>query len=244
MIMNHMVQFMKQLSGKISPAVYTVVQGQTGAAQVAFLRQLQRELKKEQVLEIPLDQLNIVVFDLETTGFYPDKGDRILSIGAVKMSGERVLESQSFYSLVYNEKEPSEEITKLTGITGKDISTAPKIEDVLNQFYKFVQSATLVAHHANHEKAFMQHATWTVLRTHFQHRILDTSFLTKIVCPEVELVSLDDCLTHFNIDVNGRHHALRDARMTAELWAKNVQQAKAKGFLHLKDIYNQLAKLR
>ncbi|MGO4890033.1 exonuclease domain-containing protein [Anaerobacillus sp. MEB173] len=244
MVMNHMVQLMKQLSGKIGSNVYTAVQGQTGAAQVAFLRQLQREIKKENVLEKPLDELNVVVFDLETTGFFPNKGDQILSIGAVKMCGEVVIEDESFYSLVYSEKEPSEEITQLTGITPKDVQDAPKLKDVLEQFYKFVNSDTLVAHHAHHEKSFMQHATWTMLRTHFQHRVLDTSFLTKVVNPGLDLVTLDDWLNHFGIECNGRHHALQDALMTAKLWSKNIYEAKEKGFSHLTDVYTHIAKMR
>lgn len=244
MIVNHMVQLVKQLSGKISPNVYTSVQGQTGAAQVAFLRQLQRESKRENVLETPLCDLKVVVFDLETTGFNPHNGDQILSIGAVKIQGEEVSESETFYSLVHCEQELSEELIMLTGITRSEISIAPKLQDVIEKFYYFIKSDTLVAHHANHEKQFMQHATWNLLRTHFQHRILDTSFLLKVIEPNQKMVSLDDCLEYFNIDIVGRHHALQDSLMTAKLWSESLKRAQKMGFTCLHDIYTQLAKLR
>ncbi|WP_078556231.1 exonuclease domain-containing protein [Bacillus alkalicellulosilyticus] len=243
MVMNQMVQFMKQLSGKLSPNVYTSVQQQNSASQVAFLRQLQRELKREDVLEIPLEQLQVVVFDLETTGFYPDKGDRILSIGAVKMNGLEILEDE-FYSLVHSEEAPSPEIEQLTGISKDQLVEAPPLQEVLESFYKFINRDTLVAHHARHEKNFMQHATWAVTRTSFQHRIVDTSFLTKIVSPEAELVTLEDCCHHHGIEITTRHHALADAIMTAKLWSENVKLIKEMGFKHLSDVYSALAKMK
>ncbi len=100
MVMNSMVQLMKQLSGKLSPTIYTSLQQQSGAERLSHLRQIQRELKKEDVLDIDLAELPFVIFDLETSGFYPDKGDRILSIGAVKMKGSEILNEETFYSTI------------------------------------------------------------------------------------------------------------------------------------------------
>lgn len=242
MVMNQMFHFMKQLSGRLSPNVYASVQDQTNAAQIAFLRQLQRELKKEEVLEKPFDQLAVIVFDLETTGFSPSNGDTILSIGAVKVKGSKVIEEEQFYSPVYSESEPPPHIQELTGLTREDLMAAPPIQKVLERFYTFIGKATLVAHHANHEKEFMQYATWNVLRTHFQHRLLDTSFLTKIVSPEAQLITLDDCCSHYEIEIGKRHHALEDAIMTAKLWGKNVEEVKQLGFETLSDVYAHLAK--
>lgn len=244
MVMNHMMQIMKQLSGRLSSSIYTSVHNQNSASQIAFLRQMQRELKKEDVLNTPFSKVKFVVFDIETTGFDPDKGDRILSIGAVKMLGSEIQENQTFYSLIQANSEPSKEIQLLTGLQYEDLKAAPPIESVLTEFYSFVQSDTLVAHHASHEKKFMQHITWNTLRTHFQHRLLDTSFLTKIVTPKENLVTLEDCCTYYDITVKKRHHALNDALMTAELWSKNIEKILSQGFETLSDVYIHLAKQR
>lgn len=244
MNMNQMFQYLKQLSGKVSPNMYTSVMNQSNASNVAFVRQLQRDLKKQDVLEKPFSELKLVVFDLETTGFYPHHGDQILSIGAVKMEGEKVLEKEIFYSLVKNEVGPSSEIEQLTGITKEELIKAPPIQTVLSDFYKYINSAPLVAHHASHEKNFMQHVTWSILKVRFEHRIIDTSFLTKIVQPDSSLISLDDCCNHYGITNEKRHHALHDAIATAKLWSKNVSEIQKLGFRHLNDVYAYLATLK
>ncbi|MFC0561149.1 exonuclease domain-containing protein [Halalkalibacter alkalisediminis] len=243
-MINHMVQLVKQLSNKLSPNVYTSMQQQSGAARLSHLRQIQRELKHEDVLDRPLSELSFIIFDLETSGFYPDKGDNILSIGAIKMKGCDILEEEVFYSTVKCDKLPSSDILDLTGLTIEELTDAPLLVDVLGDFYTFIGHSTLVAHHAHHEKKFMSHATWQTLRTTFQHRILDTSFLTKIVTPTEKLVTLDECCAHYQIPVHVRHHALEDARVTAQLWQKNIHLAKDKGFETLRDVYTYLAKGR
>ncbi|MFC4323783.1 exonuclease domain-containing protein [Litchfieldia salsa] len=236
-----MVQFVKQLSGRLTPNMYSSVASQNDAASIAYLRQLQRELKREDVLDIPFSELKVTVFDLETTGFDPNKGDRILSIGAIKVEGNKVCEEETFYSLVQSAEEVSEEIADLTGITKNELKEAPPIEVVLKEFYQFIKSDTLIAHHANHERKFMDHVTWSILRKNFQHRIIDTSFLTKIVEPEKNLVSLDECCFHFGIENKQRHHALHDAIATAQLWSNNVSAIQTLGFSDLKDVYTHLA---
>ena len=241
---NNMVQFVKQLSSRLSPSMYTSIANRTDAASIAFLRQLQRELKREDVLDVPFQELKVVVFDLETTGFYPQKGDSILSIGAVKMIGNKVLEDETFYSLVNNEGGLSEGIIELTGITKEQLVDAPPIEVVLKRFFQFVENETLVAHHANHEKVFMDHVTWSILRSKFQHRILDTSFLTKIIEPESDLITLCDLCMRYGIAIEQRHHALHDSIATAKLWGESVSCVQRLGFSNLGDVYSHLAKMR
>ncbi|WP_208585955.1 exonuclease domain-containing protein [Gracilibacillus suaedae] len=241
MVMNQMFQFIKQMSGKMNDM--NPVTSQTDARKIAYMRNLQRELKQKDVLNTPFKDLAVVVFDIETTGFYPYNGDRILSIGAVKMKGSEVLRDQLFYKTVYSELSPSEEIAALTGITEAELSQAAPLAEVLRQFFQFVRSDTLIAHHSSHEKQFMKHASWTALKTSFQHRIIDTSFLTKVVSPDVSFVTLDEWCDHYGVDIGRRHHALYDAAATAKLWSENVKKVEEMGFTNLKDIYTHIASL-
>ncbi|MCM3408863.1 3'-5' exoribonuclease [Metabacillus litoralis] len=207
--------------------------------QVAYLRQLQREMRVEETLHIPLTELNVIVFDIETTGFYPDQGDQIISIGAIKVKGDEIKEEETFYSLVRSEKPISNEISSLTGLTNEQLTTAPLLSETLFEFFRFAQDYTLVAHHANHEKMFLQHASWKLYRAPFKHRLVDMSFLYRIAEPEAKLITLEECCNHNGIPIIGRHHALEDAKLTAQLWSIYVNKLKRLGCESLKDLYER-----
>ncbi|WP_100374247.1 3'-5' exonuclease [Bacillus sp. FJAT-45037] len=244
MNLNHMVQFVKQLSTRLSPGMYASTQPQSQAGNLAKLRQIQRELKNDDALDQPIHSLPFVIFDLETTGFSPDKGDEILSIGAVKMQGATILEEEIFYSTVQCRMEPSEEILTLTGLTSEELSDSRPLEDVLLNFYEFIGGDTLIAHHAIHEKRFMSHMTWKMMRMPFAHRIIDTTFLTRVVANKEQLVTLEDCCNFYNIPITTRHHALHDSLMTARLWQECLLRVQELGFTTLRDIYVHLATLK
>ncbi|WP_257985087.1 exonuclease domain-containing protein [Bacillus sp. T33-2] len=239
-----MIQYIRQMSGKIGSSIYAGVQGQTNPQHISFLRQLQNELKAANGLESPLDELEVVVFDLETTGFFPDKGDYVISIGAVKMVGDKPIADDTFYSLLKSEKPLDERISSLTNIGDEDLRSAPDASDVLIQFLNFIKSSILVAHHAKHEQSFMQKMTWDLMRSRFEHRIIDTSFLIRLEHPQASSLTLDQACLQCDIEIKDRHHALGDAKMTAQLWGYYINKAKHMGFRNLGEIYEYLAKLR
>ena len=84
-----------------------------------------------------------VVFDLETTGTEVPN-DEITEIGAVKIINGRIAET--FTTLVKPNQSISELITKITGIDDELVKDAPKIEEVMPDFYKFCEGAVLVAY--------------------------------------------------------------------------------------------------
>jgi DNA polymerase III subunit epsilon len=236
------VQFVRSIQGKLQTNMFGGMNGQN-PQHIAFIRQMQRELENTDVMAIPFKKLNVTVFDIETTGFYPDKGDHIISIGAIKIIDGNVSED-SFYSLVYFDKPLSSEIKELTGLSEADLEKAPPLSEVLISFLEFVKEMPLVAHHANHEKTFMQYSSWKLFRTPFKHRILDTSFLYRITDPNKVLWKLEDICELYNIPVKDRHHALGDAKLTANLWCCLIEEVHKIGCSNLKEVYERLARLR
>ncbi|WP_209123603.1 exonuclease domain-containing protein [Alkalihalobacillus sp. BA299] len=240
---SQIAQFMKQLQGKIGSGSLASIEAQTNPHHIALLKQVQKEIQEEQILTVPFKNLNVVVVDIETTGFFPEQGDQILSIGAIKVRGEEILENQTFYSFVQYDKEISPEIKNLTGITEKEVNGAPPLSEVLVQFLEYVGHSTLVAHHANHEKNFFEFATWKLFRSNFKRRILDTSFLIRVAEPENIHTRLEDYCEACGIEVENRHHALGDAKMAAKLWSIYLKKVQMLGCNNLRDLYRCLAKL-
>ena len=235
--------FMQLLRGIQGKRVHGGIGGIQDSHQMAYLRHLQKEINKDDAMNTPLDKLKIVVFDIETTGFSPEKGDCILSIGAIKMSGTTILEEQQFYSLIYCDQEIPKEIVQLTGITNDEVRQAPPLSNVLMRFFEFVQDSTLVAHHATHERSFMQYVSSKLFKTPFKHRIVDTSFLYKLIDRDFHNVSLEKLCEQNDIPIFDRHHALGDAKMTAQIWRIYVEKVIDLGCETLNDVYNHFARI-
>ncbi|MBO0959781.1 3'-5' exoribonuclease [Neobacillus sp. MM2021_6] len=237
-----MMQFFRQLTGKLNSNIFAGLLGPSTPQQMAFLRELQREMKQTNCMETPLNELKVTVFDIETTGFYPDKGDQIISIGAIKMKGPQIKEQETFYSLVQSDLPLSNEVSSLTNIQASELRTAPPAPEVLMNFFKFVKSDILVAHHSKHEQSFMQKTTWDVWRTKFNHRIIDTTFLIRLSDLSMKAASLEDVCYECGIEIENRHHALGDAIMTAKIWSYYLQLAQKKKFQYLQEVYEYLAR--
>lgn len=242
--MNDMVRFFRQMTGRLGSNIYAGMPAHTNPQQMSFLRQLQKEMKKEDSLNCPLEELPVIVFDLETTGFYPEKGDSIISIGAVKVIGSRILEDDEFYSLINPEVPVTDDVLKLTSITEEELMTAPKTPQVLMEFLSFIGTSVLVAHHARHEQSFMKKFTSSHLRLDFEHRVIDTSFLIRLFKPVVNPLPLEEVCLECGIEVKDRHHALADAKMTARLWAFYIKKAQEQGYQDLSEVYEYLSLIR
>ncbi|MCB0138036.1 MAG: hypothetical protein KDD75_23230, partial [Caldilineaceae bacterium] len=76
-----------------------------------------------------------VALDLETTGLDQNR-DTIIEIGAVKFSGDRVIDR--FKTLVNPQRAIPRLITQITGIRDADVVDAPTIERVLPEVLAFV----------------------------------------------------------------------------------------------------------
>lgn len=241
---NELFQFFKDMSGKFNSKIYAGIRGQSTPQHISFLRQLQKEIKEKDTLDTPLDTLKVVVFDLETTGFFPEKGDQAISIGAIKMNGAVIEEedTSSFYSLIKSEKPIPPVITTLTNIHDHELATAPEASEVLMKFYKFIDGRVLIAHHSNHEKRFIQKMTWELWRTRFEYRLIDTSFLIRLFAPEPKSLTLDEICILYGIEVKDRHHALGDAIMTAKVWSILIKKAQEMGIKNLREVYEKIAK--
>ena len=241
--MNNFIQFFRDLGSKKIGSNVLAGHGKVTPQSMSFYRQLEKEVRKKRDLSSPLNQLETVVFDVETTGFFPEKGDEIISIGAVKMKGNKILPKETFYSLIRLTRPLPPNIHALTGIDNEELALAPEASEVLMKFFHFISSNILVAHHAKHEQRFMEKTTRDVMRKKFQHRIIDTSFLTRVIDPTSSPKTLEAICTAYGIEVKNRHHALGDALMTAELWSQSLTRIQVAGFTTLGEVYEQIAKL-
>lgn len=226
--------------GGITPAITSMFDAQS-AQQMAFIRSIVKEQRKNSLYEIPLDTLELVVFDLETTGFSPYNGDEIISFGAVAVQGHHMLQEERFYSLVNPKRAIPDEIEALTGITNGMVKDAPDLLHALRGFLEFVQQKVLIAHGSGHDKHFLNSALWRTSKINLSHRLLDTMMIGKWLNPKLKRYDLDTMLDWYGIEVTQRHHALEDAFMTARLWGKMLLEIRSRDVKTLGDLYAHLS---
>lgn len=227
--------------GGVTPAIASFL-GSPNAQQMAFIRNANREQRKQSLLDTPLRELDIVVFDLETTGFHSAGGDEIISFGAVVVRSGELLEKETFYRLVNPKRLIPKAIVELTGITNEMARSAPDLMEVLHDFMAFIGRRLLIAHGAGHDKQFLNAALWRTSKVRLNHRVLDTMMVAKWLEPARESYQLDDLLESSGIPITERHHALQDALMTARLWQNYLQRISERNIVTLGDLYAYLSK--
>ncbi len=228
-------------AGGLTPAITSMFDIQS-AQQMAFIRSVMKGQRKTSLFNVALKDLEVVVFDLETTGFHPYQGDEILSFGGVFAKGREVYDNQTFYSLVNPGRSIPAAIEALTGISSDEAATAPELIAVLRDFLEFVDKQVLIAHASHHDKQFLNAALWRTSRVQLTHRVIDTMMIAKWLHPELEAYGLDDVLRMYDIPIRRRHHALEDALMTAQLWTRMVDRILDKQVTTLGDLYAYLSR--
>jgi DNA polymerase-3 subunit epsilon len=182
----------------------------------------------------PLDRLAYVVFDTETTGLDARAGDEIVQIGAVRVMNGRVLADEAFETLVNPGRPIPARSTRFHGLTDAAVADAPPVEAAMTAFRRFAGEAVLVGHNAAFDMQFLR-LKEARAGVRFDLPVLDTLLLSMAVDPLEPDHSLDGLAQRFAIPVAGRHTALGDARITAEVLLRLIEVAQSEGIVSLDD---------
>ena len=178
--------------------------------------------------ERPLTELTYTVFDTETTGLNPSEGDEIIQIGATRIVNGKLLRQECFDQLVDPQRALAAASIAVHGIQPAMLLGQPFILDVLPVFHAFAFETVLVAHNAAFDMRFLQlKEARSGLR--FDQPVLDTLLLSAWVHPNQESHALEAIAKRLGVPVTGRHTALGDALLTAEVFLKLLPLLRAKG---------------
>lgn len=190
-------------------------------------------LRAHETLRRPLAETRFVVVDLETTGDAP-LGMGITELGAVRVEDGRV--TGTFSTLLNPGRRISPFVVQLTGITDAMVMAAPRIDDVLPEFLAFAGDAVLVAHNAAFDVGHLDAAHEALLGRPLGRPALCTLRLARRLLPDLRRRSLDSVAGVLGLACAGRHRALPDARIAADVLCVFLERARERGIERLDEL--------
>lgn len=163
-----------------------------------------------------VDHTEYVVFDTETTGL-DENTCTIIEIAAVKIRDGKIVET--FDTLIDPKVALPQIIIDITHITDQMLVGQPSLNEVLPDFFKFCDGATIVAHNIEFDYRFLSHHGKSQ-NIYFDHPQLDTLAIARQKVKGLKNYKLGTICTHFGIINDAAHRALSDTVATAKLFLK------------------------
>lgn len=178
------------------------------------------------------DEMREVVLDTETTGLNPDKGDRIVEIGAIELVNH-IPTGKTFHSYLNPmiQGEMPEESFKVHGLSTDFLSNKPLFSEIVENFINFIGGSKLIIHNAKFDIGFLNYEIQRLENSNEDlyenlpykeikyENVVDTLEIAKKLYPG-KSVSLDSLCTKFGINNKrkGNHGALIDTEILAEVY--------------------------
>jgi DNA polymerase-3 subunit epsilon len=166
----------------------------------------------------------IVVYDTETTGLNPKK-DEILSIGAVKIKGNRILTSKKFEIFVKPSRDIDEESIKIHHIRNIDLQNGSNPQEAIEKFLHFIGNRTLVGYYLEFDIKMINKYLIPYLGIKLPNRQIEVSQIyhkkKRRSIPDGRIdLRFDSIMKDLDLPIFGKHDALSDAIMTAMMYIK------------------------
>ncbi len=162
-----------------------------------------------------------IFLDTETTGLYPDQGDRLIEIGCVELVNRKLTGTNKHFYLNPG-RDSHEEALRIHGITTEFLSDKPVFETVVDEFLAYVQGAEIVIHNAPFDLGFLNKELELTGRPPFKTfvgRVVDSLAMAKELYPG-KRNGLDALCDRLGVDRSGRtlHGGLLDAELLADVY--------------------------
>lgn len=169
----------------------------------------------------PLDELDLLAVDMETTSLDPRKG-KIVSVGWVPVNGGVIDLSGAGYTVVRGAQVAEDAHVHL--LTQEVIDAGEELSIAVTQLRQALQGRALLAHFAALEVGFIEAASREVFGERPRLSVVDTFALERRhmermgTYPRGEDLRLPRVRARYGLPRYGSHNALSDALACAELY--------------------------
>ena len=186
-------------------------------------------------LSLSLDELPSMIIATETTGLDVN-ADRIVSFGGVCAHGTRLFKSRMIDDLIYPGVPIPAISTAIHGITDEMVADARTFPEVYADFQRMAEGRVVIGHNIPFDLTIIRQECARHGRPWEDLVFIDTMRLASLLNPTLGKFDLEALADIYQIDVHGRHTALGDAMVTAELYFRMVPRLQMQGFATLKDL--------
>lgn len=161
-------------------------------------------------------QTEYVVFDVETTGLFPQRGDRIVEIAAVRVKNWKIVDT--FESLINPQRDLPIEAQNINNISEDMVAGAPTADEVLPKMIDFTRGACLVGHNIKFDLNFLCYQLSLIGRKLREETpAIDTLKMAKELLPHLTSFRLAHVAHSLGEAVKETHRALPDVELTAKV---------------------------
>jgi DNA polymerase-3 subunit epsilon len=177
-----------------------------------------------------------VSLDCETTGLNV-RSDEIISIGAVRIVGNRMMTSERLELLVRPERGVSADSVRIHRLRETDVAQGVPIEDAMKRLMAFIGSRPLVGYYLEFDVAMLNRAIWPILGQGLPQEKLEVSALyydyklkqlppyQQQANPDIDL-RFATLMADLDLPQRDAHDALNDAVMAGLAFIKLRQLRK------------------
>jgi DNA polymerase III epsilon subunit len=180
-----------------------------------------------------LADATVVVFDVETTGLSPRRGDRICEIGALKLKGG--VEFGRFQALVNPERPIPPGVTAIHHITDAMVAGEPPFREIAADFLGFVEGSALAAYNASFDLGFLAAELDRMQTPPWDGPVIDVLTLARRLMPGMRH-PLWQVAQALGIDFPEQHRAMKDVEVTAEVYRRLVAKMGEQGLPTLEEL--------
>jgi len=173
-----------------------------------------------------INEVELVFFDVETTGLYPFSGDTVCELGAVKIKGET--EIASFNELINPKRKIPSEASAIHHIYDSDVSGKPYFEEIVDRFLYFIGSSVLCGYNVGFDLGFLNAELTKIKYPPIDVPSIDVLVMARRMI-QAEHYNLKAVSEQLNISARNFHRALDDAIVTKDIFLIIKGMAAQKG---------------
>jgi len=175
-----------------------------------------------------LDEIELTIFDTETTGLEPETGDRIVEIAGIRFKGEEKI--ATFQTLVNPHRQISPAAFEVNKITSDMLKDAPSIEIVMPKFLDFAKGSYLCSYNAGFDLEFLNNELKLTQKNLLEEIVvIDILKMAKRLMPRLERYALWFVAEKLGLKSIQEHRALSDVELTLQVFKRLKAALDTKG---------------